>query len=472
MDFLSATFLVFFAVSLLCYYLCPKRWQPFLLLIANYVFYFWQSPPLGCFIIIATLIVYICAIAMEHFSCKKLFLFLPMLCCFGALFAVKYLDFLLTNVLHFTGFTLQLALPLGISFYSFSLIGYVFDVYRAKIQPERNLIRFAAYASFFPSVLSGPINRARELLPQLQEKHKFEAERFKRGFLRFLIGAAKKLIVASMLGTVVDQVYAAPESYSGGMWLITVILYSLQIYIDFSSYSDMAIGTADMLGIQLMENFRAPYFSRDVKTFWKKWHISLTSWFREYLYFPLGGNRKGVWRTRINVLIVFAVSGIWHGAGWPFLIWGLLNGIYQVVGDMTSPARKRLRAKCSISENNPLLILWQGLMTFGLITLAWIFFRSGSMNEAIFIIKRILLILRDGIGTIPLMLGQRQLRILLISLLGILAEDICITTGRSLRLEKHTWRFWLTCAVLGFALLLFGRYGPGFNANDFVYFKF
>lgn len=472
MNFLSAVFLVFFAVTLVCYYLCPKNLQPLLLLAANYIFYLWQSPLLGGFLAAATLIAYLCAIAMERSRCRKLFLLLPMFFCFGALFVFKYLDFLLANILPGSGAALNWVLPIGISFYSFSLVGYVFDVYREKIEPERDLIRFAAYASFFPSVLSGPINRARELLPQLREKHEFEAEGFKRGLLRFLIGAAKKLIAAAMLGKVVDQVYAAPASYSGGMWLITVILYSLQIYIDFSSYSDMAIGTADMLGFRLMENFRAPYLSRNVKSFWKKWHISLTSWFREYLYFPLGGNRKGAWRTKCNVLIVFAVSGIWHGAGWPFLIWGLLNGAFQVIGDMTLPVRQRLRAKCAISEDNPLLILWQGIATFGLMTLAWIFFRCANIGDAIFIIKRILLIFRDGIGTVPLLLGRRECAVLAVTLLGVLAEDICITTGRHLRPERYTWRFWMICAALCFAVLLFGQYGPGFNAGDFVYFKF
>lgn len=309
-------------------------------------------------------------------------------------------------------------------------------------------------------------------MPQIKTPRVFDAVCWKAGLWRFLKGAAKKLLVAGMLGGIIDTVYAAPEAYGGGIWLMTAIAYSLYIYVDFSSYSDMAIGAARMLGIRLAENFRAPYLSRDVKTFWKKWHISLTSWFREFLYFPLGGSRKGLWRGRLNVILVFAVSGIWHGAGWPFLIWGILNGLFQVVGSITLPVRQKLRQAAGIQPDNKALILWQGLVTFGLITVTWIFFRSGTLEDAIFVCKRILLIPRDGLGAFSLLLSVRKLLVLIPALGAIFAEDFLIAAGKTWAIERTTLRFWICCLAVLVVILVFGTYGPGFHAQDFVYFKF
>ena len=232
-------------------------------------------------------------------------------------------------------------------------------------------------------------------------------------------------------------------------------------------------GVAKMLVMTLPENFRAPYLSRTAKSFWKKWHISLTSWFREYLYFPLGGSRKGRGRTWLNVLIVFAVSGLWHGAGLCFVIWGLLNGLYQVVGDWTRPARTRLRARLHIPEDAWYVALFQGLFTFGLITVAWIFFRADSVGQAVFIIKRILLVLRDGLGNVAAILpSARKGCVLLLGLAALAAEDVAITRGRELTIHRTSFRYWIALAMLCTAILLLGQYGPGFQVSDFTYFQF
>lgn len=469
MNFLSLRFFIFFFLFQLLYYIFPKRGQIVLLLGANYVFYLWGNPVMGLYLAGCTLLAYLCALAIGRGKHPKLWLAVSMVCCFGVLFWFKYNGFfsaLLGNLAQ------GLAQPLGLSFYSFALVGYVFDVYRGKIQPERNPICFFAFASFFPSLLSGPINRAGDLIPQIKAVKRFDPICWKAGLWRFLKGAAKKLLVAGMLGSVIDTVYADPGSYSSGIWIMTAVAYSLYIYADFSSYSDMAIGSAQMLGIRLAENFRAPYLSRDVKTFWKKWHISLTSWFREFLYFPLGGSRKGLWRGRLNVIIVFAVSGIWHGSGWSFLIWGLLNGLFQVAGSITLPARQRLRQAMGIQPTNKLWMLWQGLVTFGLITITWIFFRSDSLEEAVYICKRILLVFRDGPGPMPLLLSIRKLAVLVPALAAILAEDIFISTNKTWTIARTTLRFWICCLILLAVILIFGTYGPGFQAQDFVYFKF
>lgn len=477
MNFLTFTFLIFLPLSIFCYYLCPKKAQNMVLLAANYIFYLWSLPSLGVYLVISTLVAYLCARAIECGFHRRFWLIVGILYLFGMLLVFKYLDFVCQTFLRLAGsgtdFQLGLILPIGISFYSFSLAGYLFDVYREKMAAERNLLRFAALASFFPSVLSGPILRARDFLPQLSQARRFDLEQFKSGLWRFLCGAGKKLILSSMLLEVIEPVYSSPYDYGSGMWLLTAVAYSIYIYIDFAAYSDMAIGIARMLGLMLMENFCAPYLSRSVQQFWKKWHISLTSWFREYLYFPLGGSRGTKYRTWFNILIVFAVSGLWHGAGFTFLIWGLLNGMYQVVGEITQPLRTGLRKRLHIGENAWYVIAFQGVFTFSLITVAWIFFRAVSMEQAIFILKRIALILRDGCGPIQVLLSWRKLSILFSALALCVVEDVRVSRGKqSFRIERTTFRYWIGAAVLACVIFLFGQYGPGYQAQDFVYFRF
>lgn len=476
MSFLTFTFLIFFSAVVLLYYILPKKTQNALLLCANCVFYLWAGPAAGVWLLGAALLSFLCALAIERGNHRRVWLTLGVLALFGTLFVFKYLDFAVQSVFALAGrpapSPFALALPLGISFYSFSLAGYLFDVYRGKCGAERNLLRFAAFVSFFPSILSGPINRARELLPQLERARRFDLSGFKAGLWRFLCGAGKKLVLSVPMGGVIDAAYAAPWNYSSGAWVVVACLYSIYIYVDFSAYSDIALGAARMLGLELMENFRAPYLSRSAKEFWKKWHISLTSWFREYLYFPLGGSRKGTARTRLNILIVFAVSGLWHGAGAAFLIWGLLNGLYQVAGEWTLPARRRLRAALHIPEEAWYTAAFQGLVTFALITAAWVFFRAGSLSQAVFIFKRILLLFREGPGLVMLPFPPLQSAVFLLALGLTAAEDVWIARGRPFPIERTAFRFWTAAALLAAAMLLFGQYGPGFQGQDFVYFDF
>lgn len=476
MSFLTPTFLAFFSIVVFLYYILPKKTQNALLLCANCVFYLWAGPALGVWLLGAVLLSFFCALAVERGTRRRLWLSLGVLALFGTLFVFKYLNFTVQTVSALlrrpAPSPFELFLPVGISFYSFTLTGYLFDVYRNKCGAEHSFLRFAAFATFFPSILSGPINRTRDLLPQLERARRFDPEGFKAGLWRFLYGAGKKLVLANQLAGVIDPVYAVPEDYGSGAWLLVACLYSLYIYADFSAYSDMALGAARMLGLELTENFRAPYLSRSAKEFWKKWHISLTSWFRENLYFPLGGSRRGRVRTWVNILIVFAVSGLWHGAGLTFLLWGLLNGLYQVAGEWTLPARRRLRAALHIPEDAWYVAAFQGLFTFGMITAAWIFFRAGSLELAVFIVKRILLILRDGPGLIVFSQPPLKWNVLLVSLALMVAEDILIVKKKRVPIERTVFPFWITAALLVSAMLLFGRYGPGFQGQNFVYFDF
>lgn len=476
MNFLTLTFLAFFSVLLLLYYFLPKKAQNPLLLAANCIFYCWAGPAMGIWLAGAVLLAFFCALAVERGSRRRLWLSLGALALLGALFVCRYLNFTARVSSAVPGLLSrspsELLLPLGVSFYNLALAGYLFDVYEGKYRAERNFLRFAVFASFFPCVLCGPINRARELLPQLERPRRFELEGFKSGLWRFLCGAGKKLVPANLLAGIVDPVYAAPGEYGGGAWAVAVCAYTLYLYLDFSAYCDMAFGAARMLGLDLTENFRAPLLSRSVKEFWNRWQISLASWLREYLYFPLGGSRKGKLRTCLNILAVFAVCGIWHGLGPTFLLWGLLNSLYLVAGKCTLPARRKLRAALHIPEDAWYTAAFQVLFTFGLVTASFVLFRAGTVSDALFIFKRILLVFRDGLGDVSAALPASSLAraVLLESLALVAIGDWHLIRNTPFPIARTSFRFWIAVALLAFAILLYGQYGPDLMGLDFVYF--
>jgi D-alanyl-lipoteichoic acid acyltransferase DltB (MBOAT superfamily) len=482
MSFTSINFILFFAAFTLLYYLVPGRIQKYLLLAGNYVFYMWWKPAFGLLIFAGTAISYFCACAFDRglWGRKKFWIALGAVYTIGVLFVFKYLDFFCGSILGLLGVayghSMKLLLPVGVSFFTFSVAGYLFDVGKGKIKPEKNFADYAAFVSFFPTIMAGPIGYARNFLPQLKTRHIFDLERSKRGLLRFVFGAGEKMIAADTMAIIVNTVYADAASFSNGSVLIAAMAYSLQIYFDFAAYSSMAIGAADILGFSVMENFDAPYLTRNIKSFWKKWHISLTSWLREYIYFPLGGSRKGRARTYINVLIVFGVSGLWHGAAVTFVIWGLLNGLYQVAGEITLPSRKKLRAALKIPEDGRLLVLWQMLLTFLLASIAWIFFRAGSVSQAFYLVGRIFSILTSGFGYIdPSSFGlmKRQAIVLAVFLLPYLAADVMKALRKPLpAFEKTDFTYWFIILLLMIFIVSFGIYGQGFDPQDFVYFKF
>lgn len=473
----SVRFLLFLAAVCLLYFAAPQRFRGLVLLIANYIFYALWQPAFGLLLLLGTAISYGCALATdkELLGRRRLWTALGVCYLIGVLFVYKYLDFFCVSILSLTGFESGLVLPIGISFYTFSAAGYLFDVYRKKCAAERNFVCLAAALSFFPSILSGPINRMRELLPQLKAPQGFSYERMKHGLFRFAVGAVKKLVLADTLAVFVNTAYGDIASFSGGNLLIAAVFYSLQIYFDFAGYSDMAIGAAEILGFKLGENFNAPYLTRSVKEFWKNWHISLTSWFREYLYFPMGGSRKGKCRTYLNVMTVFAVSGLWHGADMSFMLWGALNGAYQVVGQMTDACRKALRKRLHISEDSKVLALIQGLFSFALITAAWVFFRADGLGDAVFVLKRIALILRDGWGVqaITALGSVRQLVLVLLLTAVFTLADYLSLKGKSYDgIEKTSFRYWIALSLMAAFIFVFGVYGDGFDAQSFVYFRF
>ena len=396
-----------------------------------------------------------------------------------------YLDFFLRNINLIAspaGFTIndpwELILPVGISFYTFQALGYVIDVYRGKIRAEKNAVKFFLFVSFFPLLLSGPIERADSLIPQFEKKHSFNPDRVLRGFLLMLWGFFLKMVVSDRLSVYVNAVFDEYKKYNGVYVILAIIFFSLQIYCDFSGYSNMARGCGEIMGFDIMQNFRQSYLAVSVADFWRRWHISLTSWFRDYIYIPLGGNRKGTFRKYINILVVFAISGLWHGASWNFVFWGVINGVFQVVGSILMPVRDHLTEKFRVNRKSFGHRCLKTIATFIPVAFAWTFFKAPSFMTG-------LRIIREGFRYNPwvlfdkslyrLGLNETEFSIMIAGLLVLLAADIINENGVVIRdfvRKQELWFRWLFYILAIVTVIIFGVYGPGYNAADFIYFKF
>lgn len=481
MSFLSPAYFCFFPLAACLYFLLPQRMRNIWLLGCSWFFYLCTGPESMPFLLSVSVITWLGGMILEKRPQKGILILLLCLAV-GILFLFKYLNFAAQLTARFlqiigldwSGTVPALLLPAGISFYLFAAMGYLIDIYRGKYLAERRFVFCALFLSFFPSLLSGPIGRYERLRPQLEEKHPFCYRNLKEGLLRFLWGSFKKLVLADRLAVVADTVFANPAQFGSMQVLLAACAFSCQIYCDFSAYSDLAIGSAKVMGFELMENFRTPYFSRSIGEFWRRWHISLSSWFRDYLYIPLGGSRIGVWRKYGNLLIVFAVSGLWHGAATTFLIWGLLNGCYQVVGGLTQPVRQRIYSALPVGEDHPLIVAWQRICVFALSTVAWIFFESGSMQTAIAVLTRMV---QPGLWTVPLSaMGMDRLEflaagcgLLLLFVVDWVSQRVNITQWVLERPRLLRW-----CINLGLLMIvvIFGSYGSGYDAKDFIYGRF
>lgn len=343
------------------------------------------------------LVNFTCAIAIERsdsISIRKRILWLAMLFDLGTLFLFKYYGFVSDNLnslfasagVDFQTPVMRLLLPMGISFYTFQIMGYVIDVYRKELNAERNFGFFTLFVTFFPQLVAGPIERAGNLISQLKDlRNKVDTKTLMAGATLMAIGFFKKLVVADRLCLYVDKVYLFPEGFEGLQVLLATLFFAIQIYCDFSGYTDIAIGCAMLLGVHLMDNFRSPYLSASVSEFWSRWHISLSTWFRDYLYIPLGGNRVVKWRWYYNLYITFVISGFWHGANWTFLAWGALHGTYLVIGLILDGWLKTKSIQNHFGWLRPLKVLF----TFILVCFAWIFFRADSMQSAWIVITKL-----------------------------------------------------------------------------------
>lgn len=389
MLFNSLDFVLFFLVFAALFFLIPSKYRWLLLLLGSYFFYMYWKWEFIFLILFSTGIDYYCGIQMTKRSDIRLrrpFLLLSLFSNLGILFFFKYFNFFAASVNDLSGSSISamnIILPMGISFYTFQTLSYSIDVYRGNISAEKHLGRFALYVSFFPQLVAGPIERADRLLPQFQKNdQKPEFDRLITGLAQVLIGLFKKVVVADTIAIYVNHIYGYPDLYTGFTLLFATYLFAIQIYCDFSGYTDIAIGAAKMLGYDLMENFRTPYFSISITEFWRRWHISLSSWLRDYLYIPLGGNRGSRIFTYRNLMITMLLGGLWHGASWNFVLWGLLHGVYLSIERIFDYPKK-------VSNKSWWIRLSAGLLTFHLVCFSWIFFRSETFDKASIIVRRI-----------------------------------------------------------------------------------
>ena len=390
MLFNSFEFLIFFPVVTILYFLIPHKWRWLHLLIASCIFYMAFIPVYILILVFTIVIDYFAGIYIEKAEGRRrrFFLVLSIVANLGTLAVFKYYNFFIDNVNELLGLSegdqlpfLNIILPIGLSFHTFQAMSYTIEVYKRNQKAERHFGIYSLYVMFYPQLVAGPIERPQNLLWQLREKHKFEINRVYEGLKLMLWGLFKKVVIADRLALYVNQVYAEPGSWSGSNLILATIFFSIQIYCDFSGYSDMAIGSAKVMGIKLMVNFNRPYFARNIQEFWKRWHISLSTWFRDYLYIPIGGNRGSRARMYLNVAIVFIISGLWHGANWTFVIWGTIHAIL-VIGYML------YRELVPRKKSNWFGDLVSILLTFILVTVAWVFFRASGVQEAMFIFSK------------------------------------------------------------------------------------
>ena len=367
-----------------------------------------------------------------------------------------------------------LLLPVGLSFYVFQTTSYLLDLYHGKIRPERNLLTYGAYAAFFPTLISGPIQKSWRTLPLFQKRRRLSYADWQGALFTFLYGGFLKLVIADRLARFTDPVFAGFGSCSSVVLLLAVPAYAVQIYADFAGYSDMAIAVAGLLGFSLHSNFERPYLALTIVDFWRRWHISLTDWFREYLYFPLGGSRKGKVRTYCNVAIVFLVSGLWHGAQWHYVFWGGLHAFYQIFGRLTLPARERFRRKAGIRSESGIYRIWQRLCVFFLTSFAWIFFRNGFDDACSFLAclwKNRKLPALSGDGGLLTLFPAAEIAISFAAAALLLVVSSVRETGRDIRWltgRKTAVRF--ACGLLLLtAVAVFGLYGPGYSGSAFIY---
>ncbi len=496
MLFNSLSFLIFFPIVLLIYFVIPKKIRYIWLLVTSYFFYMCWNAQYALLLLFSTVVTYLSGLLLYHWKDgrigRKLVVAVSLIINLGILFVFKYLDFAMDTLQSIgarIGVTIaepafSLLLPVGISFYVFQAVGYMIDIYRGKLEPEKNFLRYALFVSFFPQLVAGPIERSTKLLPQLQQMEHirlWNRDRIRDGALVMLYGYVLKMVLADRAALLVDTVFDVNyyAQYVGITAWVGAILFSLQIYCDFAGYTYIARGAAKIMGFDLMENFNTPYLATSIKDFWDRWHISLTSWFRDYLYFPLGGSRKGVVRKYLNIMIVFTVSGLWHGASWHYVVWGVLHGVMRVFGEVTRKLREKLASLFGVKTDVLSYKLFQMLVTFVLVTLAWVFFRAESVGQAVHIIKNMFTawnpwVLFDGM-LLGIGLDAKDWNVLLVTILLLFVVE-WFKYNKVSPVEvfaKQNLLFqWLFFYIGILAVVVFGVYGPAYNAAQFIYFQF
>ena len=485
MLFNSTPFIFFFIVVAAVYFALPYRVRWVWLLGSSYYFYMTWKATYLLIIILTTLITYVTGVQMgktELKSERKRLLIFSLLANLGILFLFKYYNFFNDSLealfehynLSYGVPSFDLILPVGISFYIFKSLSYSIDVYRGDKTPERHLGIFALYVSFFPQLLAGPIERATRLIPQFYKKFEFDYQRVTDGLKLMLWGLFQKMVIADNLALLVDSVYKHPTQYQGISLILATLFYTFQIYCDFSGYSDMAIGAARVLGFTTMVNFNRPYFAQSIPEFWQRWHISLSTWFRDYLYIPLGGNRVSMPRWYFNLFVVLLICGLWHGANWTLIVWGGLHGFYLVFSAFTQNSRKKIHQAIGLDKVPRLHRFLKVIVTFSLVCFAWIFFRANSISDAFYIITHLFVgweNLSEAFNGLPFWKGLRFEFIIGVISTGILV-GIQLFEKRGSIVEiisaKPVWVRWPIYYCILSSIFLFGEFG----SKQFIYFQF
>ena len=491
MQFTSLSYIIFLAAAAGVSYVVPRQYR-YLWLLAGSLFFYAHFGIAYLLILLLTIMITFRAArtmagkeqkarARYYYSCLfgilAIFLFFKYADAFMAAAHLSMSVPMMSAVRRLTGAD-RILLPAGMSFYMFQEISYLTDCYKGRMDPEDNPGRYALYVSFFPQIVSGPIERAWSMLPQYREPEPFDYNRVRDGVLLMLWGYFQKMVLADRAAMIVNGIYAYPGYYSGTMVRLAVLLYSIQLYLDFSGYSCIAVGAAKIMGFRLTMNFNAPFFSATISEFWRRWHISLSQWLRDYIYIPLGGNKKGKKRQYLNIMIVFLVSGMWHGADITYVIWGALHGLYEVAGSVLKPLRDRVITALQLDRLTAAHRLYKTCVTFLLVSFAFIWFRADNVQEAVLIIRNLLGVqpwrLVDG-TLYSFGMNAQEIRLLFAGIALVLLNDGLHMKGISLSGkvgEQPMWLRWTIYLAAFLVVIICGTWGPGYSEESFIYSHF
>ncbi|MGR3809409.1 MBOAT family O-acyltransferase [Jiulongibacter sp. NS-SX5] len=476
MVFNSFAFLIFFPIITLLYFFLPHKYRWWLLLVSSCVFYAWFKVEYLLILVFTIIVDYLAALWIEKSSGnrRKWALIISIIANVGVLAVFKYANFILGSanaILFRVGkepFDLwNILLPIGLSFHTFQAMSYTIEVYRGKVPAEQNLFRYALYVMFYPQLVAGPIERPQNVIHQYYEKHKFDYNRVISGLRLMLWGLFKKVVIADRLAIFVDKVYDHPFEYSGLPVIIATVFFGFQIFCDFSGYTDVGLGAARVMGFDLMKNFDRPYFSKSISEFWRRWHISLSSWFRDYVYIPLGGNRVSTARKYFNLFVVFMLSGLWHGASWNFVIWGSLHGVYLIFGQLTGKVQRKL---IGLINNEFVEKAIHAGLVFFFVSLGWVFFRAAYFSESIHLLKGLFSASSHSVSEVWNMIGTKDALILLFAV-GLMESVHWYQRDKSITQwvdQQPKWLRWGTYYVLFMSIILFAVYSD----TQFIYFQF
>lgn len=490
MLFNSIDFAIFFPIAFIAYWIVAskKNARNIFLIIASYIFYGWWDWRFLLLIAFSSLVDFMVGKAIHKATSnkrRKYLLCTSLVVNLGFLAYFKYFNFFVESFVdafrlfgsELSSPALDIILPVGISFYTFQTLSYTIDIYRKQIEPTNDWPAFFAFVSFYPQLVAGPIERASHLLPQFAKTYKFNYKLVKSGVLLMAFGLFKKMVIADRAALYVNEVYNNPNYHDGTAYAYATLLFAFQIYCDFSGYSDIAIGAARTMGFDLMKNFDSPYFSKSLTEFWRRWHISLSTWFRDYVYIPLGGSKKGKYRTYANLFIVFLVSGLWHGAAMTFVIWGAIHGAILVFEKATYKAKQPIYSRVGLATSNYSNSLGFGLLTFVIVCFAWVFFRANSLADSLIISSGMINDFNWGTvfenETYLIGLKTNEFKLLIISILLLCIFEVFHKRYNlvSLLNKQGTLFRWGVYLLIVFSIVLFGVYGDR-NISEFIYFQF